>query len=733
MKRTLIFITLLALFTSGCGKSSTLQATLPASLVPAAPATTVSRLEPVAPTPLQGGTALPGAESSWVLEMLSVENAAQIQLLSQIGEGVFEDSIRISPDGHVLAAATSGGVLLMDATNGQRLDFYPSHNAVDSLDFSPDGNYLTTIHREPGEKVMTTGETAGAVLYHPVLTLRDLSNGERIYQRNLSGTGCGQYAAWDVDYSPDGSTLAFRDYYSWLGHDRADNLCLLSSADGSLIRRILIDLPWETTSPALFSADGKWLVVAVVDQSTAGFPIPTTRIRVYDVTSGSLAQEFDGFGMITDLALSQSGEQVAVADQQGARLISARDGGLITSFGNHAREVKSLAFSPDGFLLALGSLDGTVSLWSVPEGSFLWQTQAWIAISPILSESMDAEIWDVAFSPDGRIVYALAPSHTIYTPGRITALQASDGIALFSIYGNSGASRPGLSPDHSRLAFGGYEDGLGQVWSTAENRVLFELKGHASMILNACFSSDGGHIATGSMDGTVRLWNASDGSLVATLAGHTGAVRVAQFSPDGARLVSIADDGVLRQWSVGDGSLLREIETQTGGGLANTLAFSRDGKIVLLAAGCPYSHCSSQTVGGLRKVDLESGQIDTLISLPVYSITFSTNQSAFALYNPQGIQSGRADAGIYQVQHAYTSPMGNGHLMGEAITPDGGLFFSGNGFGLHVWNAATGEMLALIKSASEAYGVIWVTPEQHIVLTAAWNGLISLWGVPVGD
>ncbi len=73
--------------------------------------------------------------------------------------------------------------------------------------------------------------------------------------------------------------------------------------------------------------------------------------------------------------------------------------------------------------------------------------------------------------------------------------------------------------------------------------------------------------------------------------------------------------------------------------------------------------------------------------------------------------------------------MGNGALGGAAITPDGQLFFSGNGFGLHVWNAANGEMLTLIKGANSSYGSMWVTPDQRMLLVASWNGLVSLWGV----
>jgi WD40 repeat protein len=656
-----------------------------------------------------------------------------MNLLARVGEGTFGDHLAVSPDGGRLAVATTGGVLLADAASGTRSNFYPAPGGVDSLAFSPDGGRLAIAYRVPGPDLIATGDMAGLLIFHPVLAVVDLASGGTLFSLGLAGRGCGDYAAWDLAYAPDGRTLVFRDHYSLSGQGRAGNLCLLSAQDGSLRRAITIEPPWQTASPTQFSPDGRSLFVGVAGQGSVAGTAPNTRVRVYDAAEGSLVREFDGLGSIHDLALSPNGKWLALADDQGARLLSAQDGGLQVNFGQHSREVESLVFSPDGATLALGSLDGTASLWSAPDGRLLWQSEPWKPGSAIYRESPEAEIWDLAFSPDGQNLFALTPTHVIGTAGRVAAFRAADGHELYSLYGYNEISRPGISPDEKRIVFGGTNDGLGQVWSVTNNQPLFELKGNTGLILASVFSPDGRQIATAGMDGPVRLWQAADGSPLATLSGHSGPVRAVQYSPDGARLASVGDDGTLRLWAPGDGRLSKSIETHSGDELANSITFSLDGKSVILAYGCMYTEiCPASEAGDLRRVDLESGQITTLLPQGVYGITFSGDQSSFGMESEQGHQSGRVEAGQYQARVPYSSPLGNGGLSGAAITPDGRLFFSGNAFGLHVWDVASGKMLALLKGSTQTYGDMFVMPDQCTLVIAQVDGLVSLWGVTAG-
>ena len=196
-----------------------------------------------------------------------------------------------------------------------------------------------------------------------------------------------------------------------------------------------------------------------------------------------------------------------------------------TSKLRHGSRILSLAYSPDGQILAAGGGNDPVRLWNPKTGELIREIN---------------EPW----------VHAMA-------------------------YSASGET----------LLFGGYQKHV-RFWNFRLNKETGRLDGHKATVKAIAISANVQTIATGSQDGALILWDWNVKRKVVDLVGHTDEVNALAFAPDKDSniLASAGSDRVIFIWDTGTNKFNHKLDAGCG---VYALAISADSK-TLYSAGDDY-------------------------------------------------------------------------------------------------------------------------------------------------
>lgn len=311
-----------------------------------------------------------------------------------------------------------------------------------------------------------------------------------------------------------------------------------------------------------FSPNGRYIVASNRDQI----------IRVWDTETGKVVSEFETLATcratITCIALSPDGRKIACGGEQTIFVWDTQIGRVVLLLEEHIEYVSSVAFSPNGKLIASGSLDTTVCIWDGETGN--------IVSGPLDKHTSD--VCAVAFSFDSTRMVSGSADNRIF----IWDVETGDMLSgPFEGHTNVVTS-VAFSPDGKRIVSGSQDKTI-RVWHAEISEVasgIPEVERHFDKVLSVAFSPDSSHVISGHGDTTIRMWDAGTGRMVLAAAPperhNNPMVRCLAFSLDGRCAVSgsTSADARLQVWDVKTGQ-------KTLQGLhfsVSALGFSPDGK-----------------------------------------------------------------------------------------------------------------------------------------------------------
>ena len=426
------------------------------------------------------------------------------QILKMNGHTNMAYKVAFSADGTQLS---SGGRTRWDLRTGRGLRIAATPSDKTMAVPSPDGRLLATYSLN--NNTVSLLEIPGG---RQVQTLKPATEGGTVQRASFSPDGTMLVTTYGMDQDQQQHPAGFGQAAS--GNEKQAKIWDVKS--GRELRSLMLG---GTAHGAGFSADGRML-------ATLGL---MGQISLWDTASGS---------KLRDLSSSPMANLGAFGNMSNMPNLGSINPGTIKRGSINPKSMPSMPAMP--------SMADMTAMMSTMMGT-------------MAAGTMGRNVTSLAFSPDGKILATGGVETKSNLDQMISAQMGQQG---------QKRSKNQQPPDPDDFMKNMKVEAIGQVvlWDTTTGQQIGELKAHGKGVTQVAFSRDGRLLASSSSDNSIKIWDVAAQRELRTLTGHTTNVDSIDFSPDGRLLASASDDGATFLWDANTGEhLLTLISLDDGG------------------------------------------------------------------------------------------------------------------------------------------------------------------------
>lgn len=224
------------------------------------------------------------------------------------------------------------------------------------------------------------------------------------------------------------------------------------------------------------------------------------------------------------------------------RIYESQSGNLLGSVGGFTKPVQDFGYSPDGKLLVIGFVDGSIILWDIANAKSIYGAR-----------HMNAPVWRVEYSYDSK--YLL-----IQRAEELEIRLAATGGLLYRF----GMAEFAVSPVTNLIALGDDEGNI-RILDLDSGKSTMNIQAHSARVYSIAFSPDGLYLASAGQDCDIKLWDLASGKLLhyfeetavdAYEIGMSSRIfsTYLEFIPDQNMLVGFGSWGTVVNWNVNSGA-----------------------------------------------------------------------------------------------------------------------------------------------------------------------------------